>query len=62
MPYSAEGYKQRAEECVRVANLAKDPMLQNAILRLRQDYLAISHRLDFQQAPDTHQDADKTLR
>ena len=43
--YSATGYERRAEECVKLANLAKDEMLQSELLRLRQTYLQIAHRL-----------------
>ncbi len=46
MPYTAEGYRKRAEECVSLANATTDPMLQAAILRLRQDYLHTSARLE----------------
>jgi hypothetical protein len=45
MPYSARGYAERAEECVRLANLTKDPMLSAELLKLRQSYIIISDRL-----------------
>lgn len=45
MTYTSEGYLKRAEECVRLANLTKDEMVQSAILRLRQDYLRIAESL-----------------
>ena len=41
MPYSIEGYLARAEECVRLANLTKDDMIQRKLLELRQTYLKI---------------------
>lgn len=45
MPFTPEGYKERAEECVRLANLAKDEMVRSALLRLRQSYLELAARL-----------------
>ena len=45
MPYSANGYIRRAEECVRLANLTKDEMLSAELLKLRQSYLTIAERL-----------------
>jgi hypothetical protein len=45
MPYTEKGYRARAEECVRHANLTKDEMISSAILRLRQSYLEIATRL-----------------
>ena len=42
MTYSPQGYLARADECVRLANLTKDEMLQTAILRLRQSYLQVA--------------------
>jgi hypothetical protein len=45
MPYSAEGYESRAEECVRLANQAADQMIQQMLLQLRQEYLATAARL-----------------
>jgi hypothetical protein len=41
----AEGYEGRAEECVRLANVAQDKMVQAELLRLRQNYLDIASRL-----------------
>jgi hypothetical protein len=46
MPYSVTGYRTRAEECVRLANLARDDMVQTELLRLRQSYLRIAERLE----------------
>ncbi|HUC63249.1 MAG TPA: hypothetical protein VMF53_14965 [Alphaproteobacteria bacterium] len=46
MPYTAEGYRRRAEECVRLANLAREEMVQSELLRLRQSYLRIAERLE----------------
>ena len=45
MPYSSKGYMIRAEECVRLANLTKDNMIQKELLSLRQSYLKIAERL-----------------
>jgi hypothetical protein len=43
--YSSKGYETRAEECVRLANLATDSLVQADLLRLRQTYLVIAKRL-----------------
>ena len=54
MPYSVEGYAERAEECVRLANQANDPMIRMELLKLRQTYLTIAERLrrqGFEAAP-----------
>jgi hypothetical protein len=45
MPYSVEGYENRARECVRLANAATDPMVRGELLKLRQTYLTIAARL-----------------
>lgn len=45
MPHSALDYAKRAPECVRLANLSLDDMVQVELLRLRQVYLAIASRL-----------------
>jgi hypothetical protein len=45
MTYSENGYRFRAEECVRLANATDDDMLRSAILGLRQQYLQIARRL-----------------
>lgn len=45
MPYTARSYLERAEECVRLANMAKDDMVQAALLKLRQSYLQTADRL-----------------
>jgi len=45
MPYSVEGYEARAQECVSLANMAKDPMVRTELLKLRQTYLTIANRL-----------------
>jgi len=45
MPYSVEGYAERAEECVKLANQAKDSMIRMELLKLRQTYLTIAERL-----------------
>jgi hypothetical protein len=38
-------YEARAEECVRLANLTKDDLIQTTLLRLRQTYLRTAARL-----------------
>jgi hypothetical protein len=45
MSYNVESFKSRAEECVRLANLAKDSMVQRELLALRQVYLRTATRL-----------------
>ena len=45
MAYSALGYETRAEECVRLANLTTDEMIQLQLLTLRQTYLKTAGRL-----------------
>ncbi len=45
MPYSIEGYEERAQECVRLANECQDSMLRGELLKLRQTYLTIALRL-----------------
>ena len=45
MPYSVEGYEDRAQECVRLAGDTKDPMLRTELLKLRQTYLTVAERL-----------------
>lgn len=45
MPHSALGYAKRAAECVRLANLTADQMVQAELLKLRQFYLHIAGRL-----------------
>ena len=45
MPYTAKGYETRAEECVRLANLATDGMIRQQLLSLRQTYLTTATRL-----------------
>ena len=45
MSYSVEGYEVRAAECVRLANQAKDALVQKELLTLRQTYLQIAERL-----------------
>lgn len=45
MTYSVKGYDERALECVRLANQAKDPLIRGELLNLRQTYLNIAHRL-----------------
>ena len=43
--YSQQGYAARAEECVRLANMSKDQLVQADLLKLRQTYLQIARRL-----------------
>ena len=38
-PYSINGYENRADECVRLANLSNDQMVKLELLTLRQTYL-----------------------
>lgn len=45
MPQTAKGYSARAEECVRLANLTTDEIIQRRLLELRQQYLATATRL-----------------
>jgi hypothetical protein len=45
MPYSVIGYKERAKECVKLANLANDELVRRELLTLRQTYLNIAERL-----------------
>jgi len=45
MGFSAAGYLDRAEECVRLANLAADELIQQELLTLRQAYLQTAERL-----------------
>jgi hypothetical protein len=42
---SAKAYEIRAEECVRLANLAKDDIIRSELLTLRQNYLQTAERL-----------------
>ena len=45
MPYSIEGYENRARECAKLANSAGDDLIQMELLKLRQTYLNIAQRL-----------------
>jgi hypothetical protein len=45
VPQSAKSYETRAEECVRLANLAKDDIIRSELLTLRQSYLRTAERL-----------------
>lgn len=49
MPYGPEDFSMRAEECVRLANMTKDAMIQRELLELRQIYLQTAARLTRQQ-------------
>jgi hypothetical protein len=46
VPQSAKSYETRAEECVRLANLAKDDIIRSELLTLRQSYLQTAERLN----------------
>ena len=46
MSQSAKDYELRAEECVRLANSAKDDMIRSELLTLRQSYLRTAERLN----------------
>lgn len=43
--YTANRYENRAEECVRLANLAEDELIRIELLTLRQTYLRTAERL-----------------
>ena len=45
MLYNAESFIARAEECVRLANAAKDDLIRKELLQLRQSYLQTAERL-----------------
>jgi hypothetical protein len=45
MADTAEKYAARAEECIRLASMARDEMVQRRLLDLRQEYLAIARSL-----------------
>jgi len=45
MPYSILGYLERADQCVKLANLADDELVRRELLNLRQTYLKIAERL-----------------
>ena len=45
MVYTEEGYDARAQECVALANQAKDELIRRELLTLRQTYLGIAERL-----------------
>ena len=45
MPYSVLGYLERAEQCVKLANMADDELVRRELLNLRQTYLKIAERL-----------------
>jgi hypothetical protein len=46
MVYNAESFIDRAEECVRLANLASDELIRQELLQLRQSYLQTAQRLE----------------
>ena len=46
MIYSANAYMVRAEECVRLANIATDDLIRRELLMLRQSYLQTADRLN----------------
>jgi len=43
--YGPDDFTARAEECVRLANMTKDQMIQRELLELRQIYLQTAARL-----------------
>jgi len=45
MAYTPLDYAKRAEECVRLANLTGDELVQGELLKLRQTYLGICEKL-----------------
>ena len=45
MAYGPDDFSARAEECVRLANMTKDAMIQRELLELRQIYLQTAQRL-----------------
>ena len=45
MAYGPDDFTARAEECVRLANMTKDQMIQRELLELRQIYLQTAARL-----------------
>ena len=47
--YGPEDFTARAEECVRLANMTKDAMIQRELLELRQIYLQTAVRLTRQE-------------
>jgi len=54
MPYSAKAYAGRAEECVRLANLATDDLIRRELLTLRQSYLQTAERLNGMSSQGAH--------
>lgn len=46
MKFTGQGYESRAEECVRLANMTRDEMIQAELLKLRQTYLKIANSLN----------------
>jgi hypothetical protein len=45
VPYGPEDFATRAEECIRLANMTRDEMIQRELLELRQIYLQTVERL-----------------
>ena len=52
LPYGSEDFAVRAEECVRLANMTTDQMIQRELLELRQIYLQTVSRLRRQEQQD----------
>jgi hypothetical protein len=46
MVYTAASFIARAEECVRLAALARDDLVRHELLRLRESYLQTAERLE----------------
>ena len=52
MSQDAHAQLAHAEECVRLANFARDCMVQRRLLELRQEYLATARQLDRIERPN----------
>ncbi len=50
--YEAKDYERRAEECVRLASITTDSLIERELLNLRQTYLQIAARLAGLGEPD----------
>ena len=48
MPFTVQGYEERANECANLAKLAVDQLVRMELLNLRQTYLKIAERLQKQ--------------
>jgi len=52
LAYGPQDFAERAEECVRLANMTKDQMIQRELLELRQIYLQTADRLIKREKPE----------